>query len=95
MERRVFLKNSGIATAGALVVPLITRCGVKNPNGLITIGMIGAAFAVAFIFSNLLNAIARNPSAEAQMARYAIIGAGMAEAIGIFALCVAMILIFI
>ena len=59
-----------------------------------TIGMAGAAIAVANIFSALLNSIARNPSAEAKMARYAIIGAGMAEAMGIFALCVAMILIF-
>jgi F-type H+-transporting ATPase subunit c len=59
-----------------------------------SIGMLGAALGVANIFSSLLNSIARNPSAEAKMARYAIIGAGMAEAIGIFALSVAMILIF-
>ena len=58
------------------------------------LGMIGAAIAVAKIFSSLLNSIARNPSAEAKMAKYAIIGAGMAEAMGIFALCIAMILIF-
>ena len=58
------------------------------------LGLIGAAFAVANIFTALLNSIARNPSAEAKMARYAIIGAGMVEAMGIFALCIAMILIF-
>jgi len=57
-------------------------------------GLIGAAIAVSNIFTALLNAIARNPSAEEKMARYAIIGAGMAEAMGIFALCIAMILIF-
>ncbi len=62
--------------------------------GAMSIGMLGAALGVAAIFAALLNAIARNPSAEAKMARYAIIGAGMAEAIGIFALCIAMILIF-
>ena len=58
------------------------------------IGMAGAAIAVAMIFSSLLDAIARNPSAEAKMSKYAIIGAGMAEAMGIFALSIAMILIF-
>jgi F-type H+-transporting ATPase subunit c len=58
------------------------------------IGMAGAAIAVAMIFSSLLDGIARNPSAEAKMAKYAIIGAGMAEAMGIFALSIAMILIF-
>jgi len=58
------------------------------------IGMAGAAVAVATIFAALLNSIARNPSVEDKMARYAMIGAGMAEAMGIFALCIAMILIF-
>jgi F-type H+-transporting ATPase subunit c len=58
------------------------------------IGMAGAAIAVAMIFSSLLDAIARNPSAEEKMSKYAIIGAGMAEAMGIFALSIAMILIF-
>lgn len=59
-----------------------------------SVGMLGAALGVAMIFASLLNGIARNPSAEPKMARYAMIGAGMAEAIGIFALCIAMILIF-
>lgn len=59
-----------------------------------SIGMCGAALGVAFIFSALLNSIARNPSAEAKLGKYALIGAAMAEAIGIFALVIAMILIF-
>ena len=62
--------------------------------GLMSIGMFGAAIAVANVFSALVNAISRNPSAESKMSKYAIIGAGMAEAMGIFALGVAMILIF-
>lgn len=62
--------------------------------GLMSIGMFGAAIAVANVFSALVKGISRNPSAESQMSKYAIIGAGMAEAMGIFALGVAMILIF-
>jgi ATP synthase F0 subunit c len=62
--------------------------------GLMAFGMVGASIGVANIFSALLNSIARNPSAESQMSKYALIGAGMAEAMGIFALVVALILMF-
>ena len=62
--------------------------------GLMAFGMLGAALAVANVFAALIESIARNPSAESKMARYALIGAGMAEAMGIFALGVAIILIF-
>jgi F0F1-type ATP synthase membrane subunit c/vacuolar-type H+-ATPase subunit K len=62
--------------------------------GLMAFGMFGAAIAVANVFAALINSIARNPSAETKMAKYAMIGAGMAEAMGIFALGIAMILIF-
>lgn len=63
--------------------------------GLMSVGMFGAAIGVANVFSSLVQAISRNPSAENQMAKYAMIGAGMAEAMGIFALGIAMILIFL
>ncbi len=62
--------------------------------GLMAFGMFGAAVAVAKVFAALIESIARNPSAETKMAKYAMIGAGMAEAMGIFALGIAMILIF-
>lgn len=41
MDRRIFLKNSGISLAGISVLPLTTNCVKKHPNDLITIGMIG------------------------------------------------------
>ena len=40
MDRRTFLKNTGIAAAGVSLIPLSSGC-IKNPNNLITIGMIG------------------------------------------------------
>lgn len=63
--------------------------------GLMAFGMVGAALGVGNIFSALLNGIARNPSAEPQMAGRALLGAAMVEAMGIFALVVAFILIFV
>ena len=41
MDRRTFLRNSGVAAAGASLIPLNVGCMRRNPNELITIGMIG------------------------------------------------------
>lgn len=62
--------------------------------GLMAFGMLGAAIGVGSIFSALLNSIARNPSASDQMQRMAFIGAGLAEAMGLFSFVIAMLLIF-
>lgn len=62
--------------------------------GLLAFGMLGAAIGVGHIFAGLLNGIARNPSAEKQLSKYAFIGAGMSEAMGLFALVLALILLY-
>lgn len=62
--------------------------------GLMALGMLGAAIGVSNIFSSLLSGIARNPSASDQMQRMAFIGAGLAEAMGLFSFVIAMLLIF-
>jgi F-type H+-transporting ATPase subunit c len=62
--------------------------------GLMSIGLFGAAIGIGMIFSALLNAIARNPSAAEQLQRMAFIGAGLAEAMGLFAFVIAILLIF-
>ena len=41
MDRRSFLRNTTIAIAGASIIPINSGCKLKNPNNLITIGMIG------------------------------------------------------
>lgn len=62
--------------------------------GLSAMGMLGAAIGVGNIFSALLNAIARNPAAEPQMVKSAFIGAGLAEAMGLFSFLLAILLLF-
>ncbi len=62
--------------------------------GMTTIGMAGAAISVANIFAALINSTARNPSAADTMQRMAFIGAGLAEAMGLFSFVIAMLLIF-
>ena len=62
--------------------------------GLMAFGMLGAAVGIGTIFGSLVNAISRNPSAAYQMQRMAFIGAGLAEAMGLFSFVIAMLLIF-
>jgi F-type H+-transporting ATPase subunit c len=62
--------------------------------GLSSIGMLGAAIGIGNIFAALLNGIARNPSAEDKLMKGAFIGAGLAEAMGLFAFLVALLLLF-
>lgn len=63
--------------------------------GLTTLGMAGAAIGVGIVFAAILNGIARNPSAEGKLSKYAWIGAGMAEAMGLFAFIIAAVLLFV
>jgi F-type H+-transporting ATPase subunit c len=62
--------------------------------GLATIGMVGAAIGIGNIFSGLVNGIARNPSVEKQLFKNAFIGAALAEALGLFAFVISMLLLF-
>ena len=62
--------------------------------GLMAFGLLGAALAIGNVFSSLLSGISRNPEAENKMSKYAYVGAGLAESIGLFALVISLILIF-
>ncbi|MEO1693877.1 MAG: F0F1 ATP synthase subunit C [Pseudomonadota bacterium] len=62
--------------------------------GLACTGLIGAGIGVGSIFGNYLGGAMRNPSAaDAQFARV-LVGAAFAEALGLFALVVAMLILF-
>lgn len=60
-----------------------------------TLAMLGAAIAVSNIFSALMNGVSRNPSAEEPLFKSAMIGAGLAEAMGLFAFLIAVLLLFV
>jgi F-type H+-transporting ATPase subunit c len=63
--------------------------------GLTAFGFLGAALGVGKIFAALLEGIARNPSAKNQLMTPAFIGAAFAEFMGLLALVVGMVLIFV
>jgi F-type H+-transporting ATPase subunit c len=63
--------------------------------GLACFGMIGAGIGVGNVFGQAASAVARNPSAEKQIFKMAVIGAGMAEALGIFSFLAVIIFLFV
>lgn len=63
--------------------------------GLLAFAMLGAAIGVGTIFSSALNGIARNPESESKISKYIFVGAGLCEAMGLFALVVMLLLIFV
>ena len=62
--------------------------------GLLSIGMCGAALAIGKIFSSFFEAISRNPSASEKMEKYIYIAVGLAEALGVFAVLLAFVILF-
>jgi F-type H+-transporting ATPase subunit c len=62
--------------------------------GLSTIGIAGAAIGLGSIFGNFLSSAVRNPSAaDGQFGRL-ILGFAVTEALGIFSLLIALLLLF-
>ncbi len=62
--------------------------------GLLSIGMAAAAIAISNIFAAFFNSIARNPSVSAKLEKYIYIAVGLAEAMGIFAVLLAFLILF-
>ncbi|MEO5373634.1 MAG: F0F1 ATP synthase subunit C [Alphaproteobacteria bacterium] len=62
--------------------------------GLAAIGMIGSGIGVGNIWANLISTVGRNPAAKANVELYGWIGFAVTEAIALFALVVALILLF-
>lgn len=62
--------------------------------GLATIGLVGAGTGVGVVFGSLLTAVARNPEVKAELFQYAILGFALTEAVGLLALMMAFLILF-
>jgi F-type H+-transporting ATPase subunit c len=62
--------------------------------GLATIGLAGAGVGIGSVFGSLVIAIARNPSLQQELMRTAILGFALTEAIALFALMMAFLILF-
>jgi F-type H+-transporting ATPase subunit c len=63
-------------------------------GGCATIGLAGAGAGGGVLFAGFLLALARNPSLKGQLFQFAILGFALTEAIGLFALMVAFLILF-
>lgn len=62
--------------------------------GLATIGLAGAGVGVGTVFAALVQSTARNPSLKQQLFGYAILGFALTEAVGLFALMMAFLILY-
>jgi F-type H+-transporting ATPase subunit c len=62
--------------------------------GLTTFGLAGAGIGIGQIFSALIFSISRNPSLKEELFKMAILGFALTEAIALFSLMLAFLLLF-
>jgi len=62
--------------------------------GLATISIAGAGIGIGTVFAGYLTALARNPDIEKKLFTYALLGFALTEAIALFGLMVAFLILF-
>jgi F-type H+-transporting ATPase subunit c len=62
--------------------------------GLATIGLAGAGVGIGNVFGSLVLAVSRNPQERDELFRLAMIGFALTEAIALFALMMAFLILF-
>ncbi len=63
--------------------------------GLAMIALLGVGIGIGNIFSSFISSIARNPSAQPEMFKMSLIGVAFTEAIALFAIGIAIMLMFV
>ena len=62
--------------------------------GLAVIGMIGAGIGIGSVFSAFILAVGRNPAARDEVFTMTILGFALVEAIALYALVIALLILF-
>lgn len=62
--------------------------------GLATIALFGVGIGIGNVFSTLIATVGRNPSVQQRVFPFAIIGFALVEAVALFALLIAFLILF-
>jgi len=62
--------------------------------GLATISLLGSGVGIGIVFAGLMVAVARNPFLMKQLFTYAILGFALSEAVALFGLMMAFLILF-
>lgn len=62
--------------------------------GMATIGLTGAGIGIGVVFGAFVLGVSRNPSLEQKMFRYTIMGFALTEAMALFVLMMAFLILF-
>jgi F-type H+-transporting ATPase subunit c len=74
---------------------MILEASKKIGAGLSTFGLSGAGVGIGFIFGSLIYSVSRNPNIKDEMFRFAILGFALTEAIALFSLMIAFLILFV
>ena len=74
---------------------MLLQSAQKIGAGLATFGLAGAGAGIGVIFGSLIIGISRNPTIKDELFRMAILGFALTEAIALFALMFAFLILFV
>jgi F-type H+-transporting ATPase subunit c len=73
---------------------MLLQAAQKIGSGLATIGIAGTGVGIGVIFAALIIGVSRNPNLKDELFRFAILGFALTEAIALFALMMAFLILF-
>ena len=62
--------------------------------GLAVIGVVGSGIGIGIIFSSFIEAVGRNPAARSEVFTMTMLGFALVEAIALYALVIALVILF-
>merc|ERR1711915_918417 len=95
----VALRNSARPATSALIHTSSAKQDIASAAkfigaGAATVGVAGSGAGIGSVFGSLIIGYARNPSLKGQLFSYAILGFALSEAMGLFCLMVAFLILF-
>ena len=73
---------------------MLLQAAQKIGAGLATFGLAGAGIGIGLIFAGLLFGVSRNPNLKDDLFRLAILGFALTEAIALFSIIIAFLILF-